>query len=70
MPVISFQGTIINGQIHSDTGLQLPDQPLVSMVVSSQTIKVPTLQELIAKMPMDYQVEEVDFGFPIGKEVW
>ncbi len=70
MPVISFQGTIINGQIHSDTGLQLPEQTLVSVVVSSQTKKVLTLQEFIAKMPMDYQIEEVNFGFPIGKEVW
>jgi len=28
------------------------------------------LQELVAQMPDDYQVEEVDWGAPVGKEVW
>jgi hypothetical protein len=70
MSVISFQGTIINGQIHSDTGLQLPDQTIVTVVISSLIKKVPTLQELIEQMPIDYQVEELDLGNPMGREVW
>ena len=28
------------------------------------------LQTLLAKMPEDYQPEEIDWGKPIGKEVW
>ena len=28
------------------------------------------LQELLAKMPKEYRVEELDWGGPIGKEVW
>lgn len=28
------------------------------------------LRELVSKMPQNYQVEELDWGKPIGKEVW
>ena len=28
------------------------------------------LKELVSRMPETYQVEEVDWGQPIGKEVW
>ncbi len=28
------------------------------------------IRELIAQMPDDYQVEEIDWGAPVGKEVW
>ncbi len=28
------------------------------------------LKELVSKMPEEYQVEELDWGPPIGKEVW
>jgi len=28
------------------------------------------LKELVSKMPNEYQVEELDWGPPIGKEVW
>ena len=28
------------------------------------------LQTLLAKMPEDYQPEELDWGKPVGKEVW
>ena len=28
------------------------------------------LRELVSKMPKDYQVEELDWGKPTGKEVW
>lgn len=28
------------------------------------------LKELVAKMPKDYRVEEVDWGTPVGKEEW
>ncbi len=28
------------------------------------------LSELVARMPKTYQVEELDWGKPVGKEVW
>lgn len=28
------------------------------------------LKELVAKMPQEYHAEEVNWGEPIGKEVW
>jgi len=28
------------------------------------------LRELVAQMPEDYVAEEVDWGRPVGKEVW
>ena len=28
------------------------------------------LQELVSKMPQEYHAEELDWGEPIGKEVW
>ena len=28
------------------------------------------IHELVARMPADYQVEEVDWGAPTGKEAW
>ena len=28
------------------------------------------IRALVAQMPDDYEVEEVDWGTPVGKEVW
>jgi len=28
------------------------------------------LKELVSKIPQEYQAEELDWGEPIGKEVW
>ena len=28
------------------------------------------IKELTAQMPDDYQVEEIDWGTPVGKEMW
>lgn len=28
------------------------------------------IEDLVAQMPEDYQIEEVDWGAPAGKEVW
>ena len=28
------------------------------------------LRALVARMPKDYQVEEVDWGPPVGREIW
>jgi antitoxin MazE len=29
-----------------------------------------TLQELVAKIPEDYETEEIDWGEPVGREAW
>lgn len=29
-----------------------------------------SLKDLVARIPADYQADEVDWGEPIGKEVW
>jgi len=28
------------------------------------------LRELVRRIPKDYKPEEVDWGFPVGREVW
>ena len=28
------------------------------------------LKELVSRMPEKYQVEETDWGMPVGKEIW
>ncbi len=32
--------------------------------------KQPTLDEMLAQVPADYRETEVDWGKPVGKEVW
>ena len=29
-----------------------------------------SLQELVSRIPKDYKTEEVDWGEPVGREVW
>lgn len=29
-----------------------------------------SLQELVARIPRDYKTEELDWGEPVGREVW
>lgn len=48
--------TIQNGRIIVETAAQARRQA--------------DLQALLAKMPEDYQPEELDWGKPVGKEVW
>ncbi len=50
------QITIQNGRIIVET--------------ATQARKRTDLQALLAQMPEDYQPEEIDWGKPIGKEVW
>jgi antitoxin component of MazEF toxin-antitoxin module len=28
------------------------------------------LRELVRRIPKDYKSEEVDWGYPVGREVW
>lgn len=36
----------------------------------SRVPDIPTMEELLASIPPGVTVEEVDFGPPVGKEVW
>ena len=29
-----------------------------------------SLQELVSRIPKDYEVEEIDWGKPVGREAW
>lgn len=37
---------------------------------TAQAQKRVNLQELLAEIPEEYQPEEIDWGKPVGKEVW
>ena len=37
---------------------------------TDQAQKRVNLQELLAEIPEEYQPEEIDWGKPVGKEVW
>ncbi len=68
------QGIRIPKQLLKDIDLAVGQE--VNLQVQDGTLLVYpakkryTLQELIAKIPEDYEVEEVDWGNPQGKEVW
>lgn len=74
MPVTTFQGTVEEGQIKLATNVRLPEKATVYVVVpdfqeDAQGDKF-KLAELVARMPLDYQVSEESFGEPVGKEEW
>ncbi|GIK58828.1 MAG: hypothetical protein HND44_14545 [Chloroflexi bacterium] len=74
MSVITYQGTVEKGRIKLAGNVRLPEKAKVFVVVPDfQENAVETkfdLAELVARMPPDYQVSEVDFGKPVGKEEW
>jgi len=41
-----------------------------TMVVSAQTAKIPTLEELVAGITEENRHPELDWGPPVGREVW
>ena len=68
------QGIRIPKQLLKDIDLAVGQE--VNLQVQDGTLLVYpakkryTLQELIAKIPEDYEAEEVNWGDPQGKEVW
>ncbi len=72
MSVITYQGTVVRGQIKLAGNIRLPEKAKVFVVVpdfSENPVETKfDLAELVARMPPDYQVSEVDFGKPVGKE--
>ncbi|MBE2202417.1 MAG: hypothetical protein IAE79_27645 [Anaerolinea sp.] len=74
MSVTTYQGTVERGRIKLAGNIRLPEKAKVFVVAPDfQEDAVETkfdLAELVARMPPDYQVSEVDFGKPVGKEEW
>lgn len=74
MAVMTYEGWIENGQIRLASGVTLPENAKVFVVVpdfvpASITPKF-DLEEMISRIPPDYQTQEEDSGKPVGKEVW
>ena len=74
MTVATFQGTIENGHIRLADGVSLPEKTTVYVVVpdfepAANGAKF-DLNEMLSRMPADYQVQEESFGEPVGKETW
>ena len=71
------QGLRLTKAVLDDAQLKVGDEVDVS-VQGKQIVIEPAkrirgryrLSELLARMPKDYQVEEVDWGPPVGKEEW
>ncbi|MBW2127294.1 MAG: AbrB/MazE/SpoVT family DNA-binding domain-containing protein [Deltaproteobacteria bacterium] len=59
------QGVRLAKNILADVGLNVGDEVQIS--VKNKAI---TLEDLVARIPKDYQPSEIDWGEPIGKEVW
>ncbi len=71
------QGLRFSKAIMSEAQINVGDQVNVS-VENGQIIVEPLtrvrgkydLSELVSRMPSNYQVEELDWGDPTGKEAW
>jgi antitoxin MazE len=71
------QGLRFPKAILEEAQINVGDQVNIS-VLKGQIIVEPVtkvrgrydLSELVARMPKTYQVEEADWGTPVGKEVW
>lgn len=74
MSVITFQGTVENGQVRLAADVQLPEKAKVYVIVpdfeQNASGKKFDLAEMISRMPPDYQASEESFGEPVGKEEW
>ena len=71
------QGLRLAKAILQEAQLNVGDEVDISVkngrIIIEPTTKVRgryDLQELLSKMPKEYRVEELDWGEPIGKEVW
>lgn len=71
------QGLRLAKAVLQEAQLNVGDEVDVSVengrIIIESTTKVRgryDLQELLAKMPKEYRVEELDWDEPVGKEVW
>ena len=74
MSVVTYQGTVENGQVRLAGDIRLPEHAKVYVVVpdveSNVSGKKFDLAEMVSRMPPDYQASEESFGEPVGKEEW
>ena len=74
MSVVTYQGTVENGQVRLAGDIRLPEHARVYVVVpdieSNVSGKKFDLAEMVSRMPPDYQASEESFGEPVGKEEW
>jgi antitoxin MazE len=71
------QGLRLSRQILEDARISVGDE--VDVLVQDGTIMIApvqrirgkySLRQLVARMPKDYNAEEVEWGRPVGKEAW
>ena len=71
------QGLRLAKQVLEDANISIGDD--VDVTVRDGTITIVpikrvrgkrSLQELVSRIPRDYEAAEVDWGNPIGREVW
>jgi antitoxin MazE len=71
------QGLRLNKQVLEEAHIAVGDQVALSvrdgviLVAPAKRIRGGCdLRELVARIPRDYKPEEIDWGRPVGKEVW
>jgi antitoxin MazE len=71
------QGLRLNRQVLEDANLSVGDDVDVTtrdgLIVIAPTRRIrgkQSLQELVSRIPQGYKAEEMDWGEPIGREVW
>jgi antitoxin MazE len=71
------QGVRLSKQLLEDAQISVGDEVDVSVhdgVIMVAPVKRPkgkhSLQQLVKRIPKDYQAEQLDWGRPAGKEVW
>ena len=71
------QGLRINSQLLKDAGISIGDEVDIGVhegfivVTPRRRIRGKyNLEQLVSRIPKDYQTEEVKWGEPCGKEAW
>ena len=71
------QGLRITRQVLEDAGIEAGDEVEVTardgVILVAPVRRVrgkQSLQELVSRIPKDYRAAEVEWGEPVGKEVW
>jgi antitoxin MazE len=71
------QGLRLARQVLEDAHISVGDEVDVTtrdgMIVIAPARRIrgkQSLQELVSRIPKDYKTEEVDWGEPVGREVW
>lgn len=71
------QGLRFTKAVLEEARMKVGDEVSISVrgrkIVIEPVVKVRgkyDLKELVSRMPKNYQVEEVDWGLPVGKEQW